>query len=98
VSSYDVGSLIRCSADFTVNKVRTDPTALSFKYLKPNASVYVLLTYGVDGALVKDSIGNYHVDLNCDVDGLWEYRWASTGTGQAAQDGTFFVLASPLMP
>ena len=55
------------------------------------------LTYGVDAALVKDSTGVYHVDVDADEVGWWHYRVYSTGTGQAAAaPQRFFVNASAL--
>lgn len=88
---YDVGDLVRASGSFT-NAAGTavDPTAVFAKYKDPAAAV-TTLTYGVDAALVRDSAGNYHVDINANLAGHWCYRFYSTGTGQAAEEGTFIV-------
>jgi len=92
--SYHVGDLIRISAAFsTAAGVATDPTAVFAKYRDPGGTV-TTLTYGVDVALVKDSTGNYHVDINADEAGKWLYRFYSTGTGQAMDEDGFSVLAS----
>jgi hypothetical protein len=44
--------------------------------------------------LLRTQTGNYHVDVNADESGTWFYRFESTGTGQAADEGTFEVSES----
>jgi hypothetical protein len=53
--------------------------------------VVTTYTYGVDVAVVKDSTGNYHIDIDANAAGTWHARWFSTGTGQAAEEMEFFV-------
>lgn len=85
-NTYDIGDLVRVSAVFT-NSAGTaiDPTAVYVKYRTP-AGVTTTLTYGVDVALVKDSVGHYHADISITAAGTWRYRWYSTGTGQASEE------------
>jgi hypothetical protein len=92
---YDLGDLVRCSAPFT-NTAGTaiDPTAVFFKAKDPEGTAVGPYTYGVDAALVKDSTGNYHVDLDASKPGTWYYRFYSTGTGQASAEGSFTVAPS----
>ena len=90
---YTLGGLLRMPATFKVGTVLTDPTTITFKYLKPSA-VLVTLIYGTDAALVKDSTGKYHVDLDLDEAGLWKWRYWSTGAVQAAAQGDFRVAAA----
>ncbi len=92
--AYQVGDLVRISAIFT-NAAGTavDPTAVLAKYKDPGG-VTTTLTYGVDVALVRDSAGNYHVDINAASAGRWRYRFYSTGTGQAANEENFIVESS----
>lgn len=93
MASYDRGDLIRVSATFTNQAgAALDPTAIVFKFTTPAAAT-TIYTYGVDGQLVRDSIGNYHVDVNANAAGRWRYRYESTGTGQAAAEGVFLVDA-----
>jgi len=88
---FDKGDLVRCSGAFTDSDgTATDPAAVLFKVRNPNGST-TAYTYGVDDELVKDSTGNYHVDVNANVAGLWVYRFYSTGSGQAADEGRFRV-------
>lgn len=47
-------------------------------------------TYTYAGTtIVKDSVGNYHVDLAITLTGTYRYRWVSTGTGAGAEEGWF---------
>jgi hypothetical protein len=88
----DVGDLHRISAVFTVSGTASNPTAVKFLYKDPSGTTTTLV-YGTDAALVNDSAGHYHVDIDCDEAGTWYYRWESTGTGQAAEEGRFVVRA-----
>jgi len=93
-NGYQIGDLVRIAGIFT-NAAGTavDPTAVLAKYKTP-AGVITTLTYGVDVALVRDSVGNYHVDINAASEGRWRYRFYSTGTGQAANEEDFIVSGS----
>lgn len=73
----------------------TDPTAVTVKYRKPGQSV-TTLEFPADVALVKDAAGQYHVDINCDVAGMYDVGFFSTGTGQAAKEIQFRVMPSRL--
>jgi hypothetical protein len=94
ILEYELGDLVRCSGAFT-NAAGTaiDPASVLFSYRRGTGTV-TILTYGVDVALVKDSTGNYHVDIDANAVGLWHYRFHSTGSGQAADEHTFKVRSS----
>ncbi|HJT63078.1 MAG TPA: hypothetical protein VJ797_15520 [Burkholderiales bacterium] len=86
-----VGDLRRVTAVFKNDAgTATDPTAVSFKYTKPSGTTTTLV-YLTDAALVKDSTGNYHVDLSVTEAGWWHYRFIGTGAVQAVEDGEFMV-------
>lgn len=88
---YDKGDLVRVSGAFTdIDGVAQDPATITFKFKDPadNVTTY---TYGVDAELVKDSVGNYHVDVDADEVGVWYYRYAATGNGQCAEEGDFTI-------
>jgi hypothetical protein len=70
--------------------VGQDPTTVTFKVKQPNGTVddYV---YGTDVEVVKQVAGSYHITIAAAVDGLWRYRWESTGPGQAATEERFYV-------
>lgn len=97
-SQYDRGDLVRVSGVFTdLADALIDPSALAFK-LKDPAGAIATLVHGVDAALVRESLGHYHVDCDASASGLWSWRWEATGTGQAADEGQFYVKPSRVLP
>jgi uncharacterized protein YfaS (alpha-2-macroglobulin family) len=91
VNSYDKGDVVVVSAAFTDKlNAPVDPTTVTFKVRAPDGSVMTYV-FGTDSELVKDSVGNYHVDVSVNLDGYWFYRYESTGTGQAAEEGQFQI-------
>ena len=74
--------------------VAQDPTVVLFAFKAPSDTTATVYTYGVDAELVKDSTGNYHVDLDTDEVGNWRVRFYSTGTGQAAEETYFHIRES----
>jgi hypothetical protein len=95
IKEYDLGDAVTVRAAFTnpTTQAALDPDAVFFKYKNP-AGTIVTLQYGSDAALVKDSTGIYHVDVNANAAGKWLYRFYSTGTGQAAEEGAFKIRRS----
>lgn len=94
--SYDKGDVVRVEGKFfdPDNPDRlVDPSGVVFKYKTP-AGVTTTLTYGVDGGLVKQSIGVYYVDLNLAASGEWYTRWEASGSYQGAQEGRLIASAS----
>jgi uncharacterized protein YfaS (alpha-2-macroglobulin family) len=92
--NYDKGDLVRIAAVFRNSAgALIDPTVVLFKFTTP-ALVTTTYTYPADAQLVKDSTGNYHVDLDANANGRWLVRFYSTGTGQAAAEDEFFVTSN----
>jgi hypothetical protein len=88
---YEKGDLVTISGAFTTaGGANLDPTTVFCQYKDPTGAT-TTLTYGVDAALVKDSVGHYHALVDANAVGQWSYRWYSTGTGQTA-DETFFMV------
>lgn len=75
------------------SSTNVDPTGVTFRYKWTDDSAYTELVYGTDAALVKESTGKYHVDM--DTTGkagqYCHYKWLGTGTGQASARGQFYV-------
>lgn len=94
INAFDVGTLVRVAALFqTAAGVATDPGGVVFKVKKPSGTV-LTYTYGVGAEVVKDSTGNYHVDVLVDLAGRWRYRFEGTTFAQAAKEGQFTVKPS----
>ena len=93
---HDVGDEVKVTAVFTDpdnGNAALDPTAVKFDFTTP-AGLTTTYIYGTNSELVKDSTGNYHVLIDAATSGIWTYRWYSTGTGKAADDGRFDVIAA----
>lgn len=90
----DVGDLMRCEGTFLdLDDVAVDPSAVFFKFKDPSGNV-TSYTYPTDGELVKEATGLYYVDVDVDEGGDWWFRFFSTGSGQAAGEGTFWAEPS----
>lgn len=88
---YDKGDVVRVSGAFTnLASAAIDPDVVLFAFRRPD-NTGAIYTYGTDAQLVKDSTGNYHVDLDADQVGTYYYRMYSTGTGKAAEESSFLV-------
>jgi hypothetical protein len=92
---YVKGNLVRVSASFTNEAgAALDPTVVKCVVLEPGDVLATTYTYGTDVAVVKDSTGHYHLDIDADEAGEWRYRWYSTGTGQSASEGLFMAVTA----
>ena len=91
MNEYYIGTKVRFSGAFTVVSVATDPTTLVAKTKNPSGTI-VTYTYGVNAELVKDSVGNYHLDVSLNVAGTWAVRFAGTGTCEVASEDQVLCL------
>jgi len=85
-TTYDEGQLIRHFADaYDVAKAKVDPTVLQVTIQAPD---YTQTTYifGTDAELVKDDVGQYHVDISLNAGGIWIVRWEAGGTHQGISE------------
>jgi hypothetical protein len=94
INSYDTKDQIRITGLLaSAAGVLTDPTTLVFKVLSPSGEV-TTYTYGSDAFPIRISAGTYYIDVTPTEPGHWAYRFESSGTGQAADEGRFWVRAS----
>ena len=89
---HDLGDLVRVSATFkdAETEDELDPTEVSLSVCTPDGEV-VTYVYDTDAEVVKEDVGMYYADLDANQTGTWFYRWWSTGTGQASEEGRFTV-------
>ena len=93
-TTFDVGDLVKLTAAFTNSAgAASDPAGLTFKVKNPNGNVTTYV-YGTDSEVVKASVGNYYVEISATLAGTWHYRFAGTGNGQAADEGSFSIETS----
>jgi hypothetical protein len=89
MTTYDVGDVTRLSITFTQGGAAIDPSTVSLTVQQPDGTQ---TTYTYTGATItRDSLGNYHVDVSLTLVGTHRYRWVSTGTGAAAEEGSIAV-------
>jgi hypothetical protein len=95
---YDIGDLVRLSGAFTdLTGEPQDPDVVSISVREPDGTITAYV-YNTDPEVVKDSDGNYHLDINTATHGDWHYRWYSTGQGQAAGEGHFYIRPAAAIP
>jgi hypothetical protein len=87
---FDLGDGPRAIAKFRdFAGVLADPTTVTVKIKKGNGTILPAKVFGTDLAIVKESMGVYHIDLDTDVHGTWTIRWEGTGTVKAAIEQRF---------
>lgn len=93
-NTYDIGDVVRCAVAFT-NAAGTavDPTTVKFRIRKPDRSID-FYTYGVDAEVIKDSTGNYHMDILIDQSGTWYYRMEGITTNRGAGETSLIIRRS----
>jgi len=87
------GSEVRLTCEFRDpfdNYSLVDPETVKVAWLDPSDN-YTEKTYGTDPEVVKDSTGQYHIDILANAGGEWKYRWWSTGTITTATESKFLV-------
>jgi len=91
---YKVGQVARCTGKFRdEDNVLQDPGAVFFHLIDPSNNP-TTLQYGVDAALIKESTGSYYVDVDADEEGIFQYRFWSTGVYKTADEDQFEVVPS----
>jgi hypothetical protein len=94
LTSYLKGTVVRVSGSFTNRNTGAAADPGTVRFLWRSGAGTTTYTYGVDSQLVKDSTGNYHVDI--DTTSLTTsvvFRWEGTGSNQAAVEDSFQVTA-----
>ena len=95
-TTYDVGDVVRMTGTFAQNGTATDPSTVAIQIRTPVGAV-VTYTYGTDAEVVKSSTGVFYADYTVTGSGQHWYRWVSTGTGAAAEEGHFEVRPTKVL-
>jgi len=93
INSYVRGTLARIAISIK-NAAGTDvdpTTGPTVKYRNPAGTVTTKV-YPTDTEVVKDSVGDFHIDVDADSEGKWSYYWSGIGTNKGADKGEFIVL------
>jgi len=93
-STYDIGDITRCAVIFTLAAGSTvDPTKVYFAVQKPDGAIANSTYSALTTDITRSALGHYYRDVICTGMGLYEYRFWSTGTAQAAEESYFSVRA-----
>ena len=89
-TTYQLNDQAHLTVAFTVGGVATDPTTVTASVRKPDGTTtnYTVMA----GQIVKDSVGNYHLDITTDLSGRWAYKFAGTGSVVDVEQGVFYVI------
>lgn len=73
-----------------------DPSgSITFYLMSPRGEV-TSYVYDVDAEIVKESTGDYWIDIQFTEPGRWYYKWQTTGlTTAQVEEGSVLVSASP---
>lgn len=93
-----IQQLVRMDAEFRNRAgALVDPTEiyLLIKTPQPNGGEYFQFVYnGGLGDIIRVNTGIFYMNFTPLVGGKFDYRWESTGTGQAAAESSFAVEGS----
>lgn len=94
-NAIDIGDAVRLSVVFKTlsTMVALDPSTVVLKVEKPDGTE-VQYQYLTDGSLIKDSVGNYHLDYVVTQGGMHYYKWIGSGNMNAAEEGSFLANTS----
>lgn len=92
-SIYNPGDLVTLQARWSVNDLETDPSTVSIQVKDPSGNI-TTYSYGGAGAVVRDSVGNYHVNITVNTTGVWYYRVLGAGSVQKNGEDSFLVSSS----
>jgi len=89
---FDRGDLVRVTGTFeNASGSNIDPASVRVKVRSPSGTITTYI-YGTDAALIKDSTGVYHLDIDANESGTWYYRFYNpSGSTQAAAEASFTV-------
>lgn len=99
MSTTDVGDGVTLKVNDIKNRdgAISDPTTLTFTMTEPDGTVTTYV-YGTDTQLVRDSVGNYHVDWVITKVGAHVWKFDGTGTATLDEPSEFYAYPPPLQP
>lgn len=68
----------------------TDPSTITLQVKDPGGTTDSYTYAG--GTITREATGIYYKVIDVDDDGVWYYRFSSTGTPKAAREKSFTVL------
>jgi len=98
IQIFEIETLVRFAGNFQLSAVDIDPTTITVKILEPTLT-NTSYVYGIAAEVIKDSVGDYHIDINLDHEGIWYYRWEAVGAAevQISKEGAVKVKSSSFL-
>lgn len=92
MASYILGTPVRMSGSWAVDGVPTDPAEVTWRVRTGGAEdVYTSLT---TPAVVKDAVGEYHLEITPATEGTYFWRGEGTPPAEGAVEGNFLVSSA----
>lgn len=100
-NQYEKGDMVRISTStaFTDSAgTAFDPATVTIRFQSPLAKTATSFTYPTDSEIVKDNTGEYHLDIDTDIEhaaGTWRYDIKGkdgSGNSRGADEGEFEVI------
>ena len=90
-NSYLRGEVVRIALSLANTLgAAVDPGELLIK-VRAEGQAILTYTYGVGIQIVRDALGEYHIDLPLPTPGTWYYRWEFSGANAGANEGSITV-------
>ena len=90
MNSYPPGNTVRLTANCLTAGVLADPGTIVCIVESPNGTP-------ASSVPVRDAAGTYHLDVDVETPGTWQYAFKATGSGKAAAEARFFVETSQIL-
>ena len=95
INRYHVGQGIDTTGTFKLSGSVADPTTVRAQVMDPSENI-TTYTYGVDGALTKQSTGVYALSFTVDEAGDWWYGYEGDGAVETTGEKRIYVAPSKL--
>ena len=92
INDFTIGASVTWNASFIdrVSRVLVDPDIVIFTYSNPPVTTPVAVTYPV--LIVRDTTGQYHLDLPLTTTGRWVLNVIAQGNPGAVQIGSTTLM------
>ncbi len=91
ISAAAKNQVFRIQTTITTNSTNVNPDTISLALKDPSGN---LTTY-TSSQVTNSATGVYHYDFTVDEEGMFYYKWVTTGTGAGASAGQFRGLDTP---
>lgn len=91
ISAAPKGQQYRVQTTVQTNSTNVTPTTISLSIITPSGAS---TTYS-SSQLTNNGTGVYYYDYTMNLEGMYYYKWVTTGTGAGAGQGQFRALDTP---